>query len=46
MKKAMYEQPMLEMLCFKEEDVIRTSNNLISASGDATFSGYTADVWN
>ena len=45
MKKAMYEQPNLKMLVLAEEDVVRTSGNLVTGEGNATFEGYTTENW-
>ena len=46
MKKATYAQPTLNVFQIAVEDIVRTSNNPIAASGDAVFVGYTAEEWN
>ena len=45
MKKAMYEQPDLQVLLFVAEDVVRTSGDPVTGEGDAAFEGYTTENW-
>ena len=45
MKKAMYEQPYLQMLIFAEEDVVRTSGDPVTGDGDAIFNDYATNDW-
>ena len=46
MKKDMYEKPTLQVVRFAPEDVVRTSNNFVTGTGDAIFDGYTTEDWN
>jgi len=46
MKKAMYEQPNMQVIAFVVEDVVRTSGNSVAGSGDAIFEGYSSEDWN
>ena len=45
MKKAMYEQPNMQVLLFVAEDVIRTSDSSMTVTDNATFEGYTTENW-